>query len=200
MTGVHCAAPCTTTGTTTEQRSRSDCVSWDCPPDGGTLLAGLPQACSCLRLNAQSLGKLLRLIGGPRPATEKSWTPCCGSVMRTATQHESRTGPLSCHVTHSRARERRNVRADCAVCQGHVGSLAQPLHGFRRRCCRCDADCGLRHEAVSQTGLRDWRRAGPAEELVTKILAASLSASHLSPKYPPLPSDSHARPLQDRKG
>jgi len=28
--------------------------------------------------------------------------------MRTATQHESRTGPLSCHVTKNRVRECRN--------------------------------------------------------------------------------------------
>jgi hypothetical protein len=82
---------------------------------GQPSLAGLSQASSCLRLNAQTPGKLLRLIGGPRPATEKSWTPCCGSVMRTATQHESRTGPLSCRVTENRALERSNVRADCVV-------------------------------------------------------------------------------------
>jgi hypothetical protein len=95
--------------------------------------AGLSQTCSCFRLNAEGLEKLVRLADcAAQDHQPKSLGPhCCGSAMRTATQHKSRTGPLSCHVTKNRARERRNVRADCAVCQGHVGSPAQPLHAFR---------------------------------------------------------------------
>jgi hypothetical protein len=62
-------------------------------------------------------GKLLRLkIAGPKTSNRKVLDPrCCESVMRPATQHKSRTGPLSCHVTDNRPRERRNVRADGAV-------------------------------------------------------------------------------------
>jgi hypothetical protein len=82
--------------------------------------AGCLRPAAASELMPKVLRKLLRLADcGAQDHQPKGLGPhCCRSAMRTATQHKSRTGPLSCHVTKNRARERRNVRADCAVCQG----------------------------------------------------------------------------------
>jgi hypothetical protein len=97
--------------------------------DHGLLSCRWRDRCAgCLRPAAASelmpkvLRKLLRLADcGAQDHQPKSLGPhCCGSAMRTATQHKGRTSPLSCHVTENRVRERRNVRADCAVCQGQT--------------------------------------------------------------------------------
>ena len=45
MTGARCAAPCTTTETTTKQRPRSDYTSWDSPRKLGCLKPAT--ACQC---------------------------------------------------------------------------------------------------------------------------------------------------------
>jgi hypothetical protein len=78
---------------------------------GQPSLAGLSQACRLLTTQCTNSWEVASTDWGPKSSNRKVLAP----LMRTATQHESRTGPLSCRVRENRALERSNVRADCVV-------------------------------------------------------------------------------------
>jgi hypothetical protein len=83
-TEARCAAPGTTTETATEQRPRSDYVSWDSSPDGGTLspvLQVMRQVCwavSSLQLLTKQCRKSWEVASidwGPKTSNRKVLDP-----------------------------------------------------------------------------------------------------------------------------
>jgi hypothetical protein len=87
--------------------------------------AGLSQTCRCFGVNAEGLEKVTSIgrLGGPRPATEKSWTPLLRIGDANSNTARKPDGAIKLHVTENWA-ERAGTLERTVPFEEHVGSPA----------------------------------------------------------------------------
>jgi hypothetical protein len=118
------------------------------PFSGAARLVGAFLSCRCSNLNPVRLRRVL--------TTDPHQPKGLGPLLRdrwTTTQHKGRREPLSCQVSTNRAGVATSERT-MPFSWEHVGVPLQSLHRFRCGYRVGGPDCGRRHMAISQVGLR----------------------------------------------